>query len=223
MDMCHYKTKKRPYTSTCSIQIVCVHLFFFLPNILSLFLLAHCQWGSKPDSHLNTLIVFSKLYSRIGPVIKSSDSGWIDHVCDVIRTSWRHAIVYVTSRRLCDTTDVIYPPRVSFSHWLSRSCYGPISKTARQISLKFCMWIDRIKHTSHIQIRCHQPNVWGLRVFFLNIPTAVWFPWKPIPLRQFRTHPRHSCQVWCPSARKRRRRCGTNKPHENSNYSMIPF
>ncbi len=53
--------------------------------------------------------------------------------------------------------------------------------------------------------------------------TTETFPWKPMPLAGFRTHPGYSCQVWCPSVRKQRRRCGTNKYQTNSNYSMISF
>ena len=37
--------------------------------------------------------------------------GGIAHVCDVTETSWRHAIVHMTSRRPYDVTDVIYPSR----------------------------------------------------------------------------------------------------------------
>ncbi len=56
---------------------------------------------------------------------------------------------------------------------------------------------------------------------FLVSMAANWLPWKPVRQWQFCTPPRRSCQVWCPSAHKRWRRCGTNKPHENSNYSMM--
>ncbi len=55
----------------------------------------------------------------------------------------------------------------------------------------------------------------------LVVMAASWLPWKPVPQRQFRTHSWCFCQVWCPSAHKLRRRCGTNKPQAFSNYSMI--
>ncbi len=74
-------------------------------------------------------------------------------------------------------------------------CYGPISLTPWWILLIFGRQTDMVKTALHTKDRDHSPNNKRIGIFLLNRVTAVWLPWKPMPLGPFLTPPRPSHRV----------------------------
>ncbi len=82
-------------------------------------------------------------------------------------------------------------------------CYGPISLTARWISLIFGRQTDMTMKVWHTKNCHHSSNIKGTGQFLLNAMATVWLPWKPMPLGSAQYHPWYSCRVCGQSVHKR--------------------